>query len=149
MRISFDVDDTLVLSGSEVKPEPGRFPGFIQRCFGDPLRRGTRLLVRELRRRGCCIWIYTSSDRTPFHIRRWLFLHGIRVDGVINYERHRRMLTGREFSRIPTKYPPAFGIDLHVDDSESVRMEGDQHGFRVVVIRPDDEHWTQRVLDYL
>jgi len=26
-------------------------------------------------------------------------------------------------------------------------MEGDEHGFRVVVVSPDDEHWTQKVLD--
>jgi hypothetical protein len=48
---------------------------------------------------------------------------------------------------LPSKYPPAFNIDLHVDDSEGVRMEGDLHGFRVVVVRPDDEDWTQKVLE--
>jgi hypothetical protein len=48
---------------------------------------------------------------------------------------------------MPSKYPPAFDIDLHVDDSEGVRMEGDEFGFRVVVVRPDDENWTERVLD--
>ena len=58
-----------------------------------------------------------------------------------------RALSGHRFSRLPSKYPPAFGIDLHVDDSEGVRMEGDEHGFRVVVVRPDDENWIQRVLD--
>jgi len=147
MRISFDVDDTLVLRGIDAQPERGRFPVFIHRWLGEPLRLGACSLVRELRRRGCSIWIYTSSGRTPFEIRFWLFLHGIRVDGVVNEERHRRELAGRTFSRLPSKYPPAFGIDLHVDDSEGVRMEGDEHGFRVVVVSPDDEHWTQRVLD--
>ena len=43
--------------------------------------------------------------------------------------------------------PPAFDIDLHVDDSEGVQIEGAQHGFRVIVVNPEDEHWTQRVLD--
>jgi len=147
MRISFDVDDTLVLRGLDVRPERGRFPAFVNRWFGEPLRRGTCSLVRELRRRGCSIWIYTSSGRTPFEIRLWLFLHRIQVDGVINAERHRRELAGRTFSRLPSKYPPAFGIDLHIDDSEGVRMEGDEHGFRVVVVSPNDEDWVQRVLD--
>jgi hypothetical protein len=129
-----------------VPAELSRLSGFIGRLFGEPLRRGTCSLIRQLRQRGCSIWIYTSSERTPFYIRLWLFLHGIRVDGVINGERHRRELAGRAFSRLPSKYPPAFGIDLHVDDSEGVLMEGDMHGFRVVVVRPDDEHWTERVL---
>jgi hypothetical protein len=147
MRISFDVDDTLVLHGLNTPQERGRFPAFIHRWFGEPLRRGTCSLVNELRQRGCSIWIYTTSGRTPFNIRLWMFLHGIRVDGVINDERHRRELAGRKFSRPPSKYPPAFGIDLHVDDSEGVLMEGQEHGFRVVIVSPNDEHWTDKVLE--
>jgi hypothetical protein len=131
----------------DARAEAGRFPEFICRWFGEPLRRDTCSLIRQLRQRGCSIWIYTSSLRTPFQIRLWLLLRGVRIDGIINDERHRRELAGRRFSRLPSKYPPAFGIDLHVDDSEGVRMEGDMHGFRVVVVRPDDERWTQRVLD--
>jgi len=147
MRISFDVDDTLVLRGAHAQSEPTRLLGFLGCWCGEPLRRGTGSLMRELRRRGCAIWIYTSSGRTPFGIRLWLLLHGIRIDGVINDERHRRALEGRGFSRMPSKYPPAFGIDLHVDDSEGVRMEGDERGFRVLVVNPRDEGWAERVLE--
>ena len=147
MRISFDIDDTLVLHGLDVASDPRRFPAFICCWFGEPLRAGTCSLMRELRHRGCSVCIYTSSGRTSFDIRLWLFLHGIRIDGVINDERHRRELAGRRFSRLPSKYPPAFEIDLHVDDSEGVRMEGDEHGFRVVVVSPKDENWTQKVLN--
>jgi len=39
------------------------------------------------------------------------------------------------------------GSVIRVDDSEGVRMEGDEYGFRIVVVRQDDEHWTERVLD--
>jgi hypothetical protein len=147
MRISFDIDDTLILRRLDPAPEPGRFPTFIHRWFSEPLRRGTCSLVSELRRRGCSIWIYTSSSRTLFGIHLWMFLHGIRVDAVVNSEKHYRELAGRRFSRLPSKYPPAFGIDLHVDDSEGVFMEGQEHGFRVLVIDPDDERWTEKVLD--
>ena len=146
MRISFDIDDTLVCRGVSYPGEVGRLPPFLLQRFCEPLRGGTRSLVNELRRRGCSVWIYTSSGRTPFQIRLWLFLHGIRVDGIVNDERHRRELSDRRFSRLPSKYPPAFGIDLHVDDSEGVRMEGDQHGFRVVVVQREDEDWVGKVL---
>ncbi len=44
------------------------------------------------------------------------------------------------------KLPSAFDIDLHVDDSEGVQIEGQHHGFRVVVVRPDDQQWAQQVL---
>jgi len=147
MRISFDIDDPLVCRGGAAPIEAGFLPRFIVRWFSEPLRRGTRLLINELRRRGCKVWIYTSSGRTPLQIRFWLLLHGIRVEGIVNDERHRRTLFGRRFRNLPSKYPPAFNIDLHVDDSEGVRMEGDLHGFRVVVVRPDDEDWTQKVLE--
>ena len=147
MRISFDVDDTLVLHGIDAPPERGRFPAFLCRWLGQPLRRGTCALLDELRREGCSVWIYTSSGRTPLDVRLWLFLYGIRIDGVVNEARHRREVAGRGFLRLPSKYPPAFGIDLHVDDSEGVRMEGDEHGFRVVIVSPGDENWTEKILN--
>src|SRR5262245_56256788 len=109
MRISFDVDDTLVLHGLEVPSERSRFPAFVHRLFSEPLRKGTRGLMRELRLRGCEIWIYTSSGRTTFDIRLWLFLHRVRVDGIVNDELHRRKLASHKFDRLPSKYPPAFG----------------------------------------
>jgi hypothetical protein len=146
-RISFDIDDTLACHHHHVAAEKSRVPAAIHRWLGEPLRVGTRALIRELRRRGCSIWIYTSSGRSPFYIRRWLLLHGIRVDGVVNSDRHRHGLMAHGFENSPSKFPPAYGIDLHVDDSEGVRMEGEVHGFRVVVVRPDDEHWAQKVLD--
>ena len=68
---------------------------------------------------------------------------GVRLEGVVNQDRHEEVV-GR---RGPSKYPPAFGIGLHVDDSPGVAMEGEAHGFRVVVVSPDDERWAGRVLE--
>src|ERR1700751_3101658 len=131
-RISFDVDDTLVCCGIDMPAERTCLPAFLHRQFCEPLRQGTCAMMHELRRRGWSIWIYTSSLRPLFYIRMWLYFHGIRIGGVINAERHQDALSSLRLSRVPSKYPPAFGIDLHVDDSEGVRMEGDEHGFRVL-----------------
>lgn len=147
IRISFDIDDTLACLPHHSDVEPSKLPLFIHRWLGEPLRIGTRSLTRELRRQGCSIWVYTSSGRTPSYIRRWLLLYGIHVDGVVNSVRHNQALTERGLANSPSKLPPAFDIDLHVDDSEGVKSEGHDHGFRVVVVRPDDERWAQRVLD--
>jgi hypothetical protein len=147
VRISFDIDDTLACLPHHSEAEQNFLPGFIHRWLGEPLRVGTRSLTRELRRQGCSIWVYTSSGRTPAYIKRWLLLHGIRVDGVVNSEVHSRALAMHGMSHSPSKFPPAFDIDLHVDDSEGVQSEGHEHGFRVVVVRPDDQSWTHRVLD--
>ena len=68
------------------------------------------------------------------------------VDGVVNSDIHRRSGKSRFLNRLPSKFPPSFGIDLHVDDSEGVKMEGDEHGFRVLCIDPYDTHWAEKLL---
>ncbi|WP_231421320.1 hypothetical protein [Pseudomonas sp. Leaf59] len=146
MRISFDIDDTLACQQHHCAAETSRLPACVHRWLGEPLRVGTRALIHELRRQGCSVWVYTSSGRTPSYIRRWLLLYGIRVDGVVNSVLHNRALTVHGLSNAPSKYPPAFDIDLHVDDSEGVRIEGEDHGFRVVVVDPQDARWTHKVL---
>ena len=147
VRISFDIDDTLACQPHHSAAEDSTLPDCVHRWLGEPLRNGTRALIRELRRQNCSIWVYTSSGRTPVYIRRWLMLYGIHVDGVVNSVRHSQALTERGLVNAPSKLPSAFDIDLHVDDSEGVHLEGRDHGFRVVVVRPDDEQWAQRVLE--
>jgi hypothetical protein len=62
---------------------------------------------------------------------------------VVNQDRHERVV-GR---RGPSKYPPAFGINLHIDDSAGVAEEGRRYGFDVVVVAPHDLDWAARVLE--
>lgn len=147
LRISFDLDDTLTCHSVKVPRERGFLAAVSLWWFGEPLREGTRSLIAELRRRGWKIWIYTTSSRSPWYIRHWLLLHRIHVNGIINSERHRTTPGSRFIQRLPSKFPPAFGIDLHVDDSEGVEMEGQAHGFRVVQVDPHDLSWMHKVLN--
>jgi hypothetical protein len=147
IRISFDIDDTLACLPHHSAAEPSNLPEFIHNWMGEPLRIGTRSLFRELRRQGHSIWIYTSSGRTPSYIRRWLMLYGIHVDGVVNSNRHQHALNRRGLANAPSKLPSAFDIDLHIDDSDGVRIEGNEHGFRVLVVCPKDKTWAEQVLE--
>ena len=149
MRISFDIDDTLVLHQKPMACEQSLLPVWLARRWAEPLRAGTKTLFRKLRTEGHEIWIYTSSLRTPAYIRFWLWLHGIRVAGVVNEDIHRAKLAKIKFASTPSKYPLAFGIDLHVDDSPGVAMEGGQLGFNVLVIAQDDVQWTETVLNHV
>jgi hypothetical protein len=97
----------------------------------------------ELLQRRCELWIYTTSYRSPHYLRGWFRCLGVPLTGVINQTQHERVV-GRHG---PSKYPPAFGIDLHVDDSEGVGMEGQRHGFAVVVVSPEDPDWASGVLE--
>jgi hypothetical protein len=146
MRISFDLDDTLVCYRADVPQEP-RLSWFLRLFVHDePLRLGAPELMRRLRQRGWEVWVYTTSNRSPAAVRHWLRGHGIRSDGMVNQDAHDRHLRRSSQDRPPSKNPAAFGIDLHVDDSDGVRMEGEQHGFQVVVVTPDDRDWTAKVL---
>jgi hypothetical protein len=144
MRISFDLDDTLICYGGETPCAP-KLP-FLLRLFvsDEPLRQGTRELVQTLRGKGHQVWIYTSSGRRRRTVRRWLRLHGVKVDDVVDNAKHCECFGN---GSLPTKRPHAFGIDLHVDDSEGVAMEGRQYGFNVCVINPRAVDWGERVLN--
>jgi hypothetical protein len=141
MRISFDVDDTLVCGPSA--PTEQHVPRWRRLWYREGLRLGTRALMEELLRRRCELWIYTTSDRSPGYLRGWFGSFGVPIRGVVNQARHQKVV-GRQG---PSKYPPAFGIHLHVDDSEGVGIEGRRHQFPVVVVSPEDLEWTDRVLE--
>ena len=66
------------------------------------------------------------------------------MNGIINQAKHDKVF--KNSRERYTKYPPAFGIDLHVDDSVGVAMEGAKGGFEVLRISPDDNRWTKKVL---
>ena len=149
MRVSFDIDDTLVLRGEQTAVDDGLLPDWLLRRMCEPLRAGTKKLFHELKHEGHEIWICTSSLRSTVQIRYWLALHGLRVDGIVNDDVHRARLEEMNFEETPSKYPPAFGIDLHVDDSPGVEMEGKRLGFRVLVVAQDDTDWGDKVLPSL
>ncbi|WP_057916484.1 hypothetical protein [Lysobacter antibioticus] len=142
MRIAFDMDGTLTPLGKAQFPSAVlRFP--MNLFFREPLREGAIELMRELQADGHELWIYTSSLRSKAYLHLWLFFAGIRLGGVVNGVSHSSALRGKPLA--PSKFPPAFGIDLLVDDSEGVMLEGEMHGFCVLVVDSGDPHWACKV----
>lgn len=144
MRISFDLDDTLI-------PRSLAFPtekqNVFQKLLGvEPLRRGTIKLLRQIRSEGHSICIYTTSLRTPFKIRFAFWTYGIPLDRIINQSTHEKVL--KENRNHCSKYPPAFNIDIHVDDSPGVGLEGQRLKFKTLIIR-EHEHWVDQILSAL
>src|SRR5262245_38810912 len=129
MRIAFDLDDTLIPCGHSF---PVERPTLLARLFGaEPLRLGAVELLKELRQRGDEVWVYTTSLRSPWTVRCQFFAYGVRLGGVVNSDRHVHQLSrGWPNHRDVSKYPPAFGIHLLVDDLEGVALEGRRFGFR-------------------
>ena len=139
MRIAFDLDGTLIpAAGSPMLVE--RLSS-IARCVSrEQIRAGTPRLLRQLRGRGHEVWLYTTSFRNPTRMRVWFATFGVRLDGVVNQTRHNACVTVAS-----SKYPPAFGIDLLVDDAEGVRLEGKRFGFRVLNVNENDAAWCTKV----
>ncbi len=72
---------------------------------------------------------------------------GVRIAGVINQYRHHRTVSksGNSYQNC-SKFPAAFGIDLLVDESEGVWLESRRFGFEMVLVRPDDDRWSEAVI---
>ena len=140
MRLAFDLDNTLIRCGHDFPlSTPQR--GLWAKLLGhEPLRHGIKELTDHCRQRGWEVWVYTTSYRSAWRIRRLFWLYGIGLDGVVNQQRHDREARAR-----CTKHPPSFGIDLLIDDSEGVRIEVERHGFRVLVVAPEDAQWAAKV----
>ena len=146
MRISFDLDDTLRLHGSVAVPEFQAVPWWLRPWFRERLRQGSGNLLNALEERGCDVGIYTTSSRSEMYIRRWFGCYGIRLGFVINEQVHSKVV-GPVFQnrRCPSKHPGMFQIDLHIDDAVGVAMEGERHGFKTLIIDPEDKQWVDKV----
>lgn len=143
MRISFDLDDTLICHRDDVPREPNRVPWILRYWFREPLRKGAVELLAGLQQQGHEIWVYTTSYRSSPYIRWFLRFHGIRITRVVNQTIHENHC-GRNGG--PTKAPHLFGIDVHIDDLEGVAIEGRQYGFQVIQVDWNDPQWVGKVL---
>jgi len=113
------------------------------------LRRGAAGLLADLAAAGHEIWVYTTSFRSAWAIRMLFFAYGIRLAGVVNQTDHDREAARSPRAHFPSKYPPAFGLDVLVDDNEGVFHEGQTHGFPVVRVAPSDADWANHVREAL
>jgi phosphoserine phosphatase len=125
MTISFDLDDTLI-------PGTKRFDtrriGLLHKIFGlETLRIGAVELIKSLQADGHKIYVYTTLFRSINKIWLTFFLHGIKLDKIINQKIHDKILGDR--ARNYSKYPPIFNIDIYVDDSMGVEKEGKRNNY--------------------
>lgn len=145
MRIAFDLDGTLIEAGFAF-PTIKKQPKFLlDLCGIESLREGTVELMHFFQAQGDEIWVYTTSFRHTLYIRVLFGLHGIYVKGVINQAVHNQRIKQRtEWPRC-SKYPPAFGIDLLIDDQEGVKMEAERYGFRMIWVKPQEAKWVEQI----
>lgn len=144
MRVSFDLDDTLFVSPENFKTEAElKFP--FNKIYKERLRFGTIELMRWIREQGIEVWVYTTSFRSEKYIRGLFHCYGIKLDSVVNGERHTREVQAGKREAMPSKYPSKYRIDLHVDDDVSVAQNGRMYGFKVFLIGAQDDRWSEKI----
>jgi hypothetical protein len=144
MRIAFDLDSTLIPNGNEFETEKHLKFLYAKLIGGEQLRKGTRDIFSYCQKCKWEKWIYTTSFRSPFYIKKLFWLNGITLQGIVNQKRH-----SEEVKINSSKYPPQFGIDWLIDDSKGVEMEGNRYGFNVIQINPTDENWVEIIKNKL
>lgn len=143
MIISFDIDNTLVPYSDEFEVEERKL---LSRMMGaERIRKGTIELWVKLQNKGHEIWIYTTSNRSVFSLKKTFRSYGLTptkfINGKINQE------TLRRNNCQASKNPKLFGIDVHIDDSKGVEVEGEQFGFRTIIIDVSDKAWVEKVVE--
>lgn len=141
MNISFDLDSTLIPNGKEFKTENR---SGIAKLFGiEEMRKGTCELISDLQSQGHKIHIYTTSYRTKRKIRFTLKYYGIKVSRIVNEKENRKVLKSWDINS--SKFPPAFGFDLHIDDLKGVAIESKRFNFKAIIIEPTDKNWIEKI----
>jgi hypothetical protein len=139
--ISFDIDNTLIPYSNEFatyKLNP------INKLIGaEALRLETKELFQSLIAQNHTIWIYTTSYRSVFHLRKTFWAHGLKPKRFIN--EHINQKTLRKHKCKASKNPALYGIDLHIDDAEGVAIEGEKYGFNTLIINPTDGDWMEKI----
>lgn len=139
-RIAFDLDNTLIRSGYDFpieKPKRRLASYFVSY---EPLREGITELVERCAAAGYRPCVYTSSYRSVFYIKRMFWLYKIKLDIVVNQAKHDAHVRVRS-----SKYPPAFNIDILVDDSPGLSIEGERFHFNTIIIQPENNNWHDDV----
>ncbi|MFT3934171.1 MAG: hypothetical protein QM726_11185 [Chitinophagaceae bacterium] len=145
MIISFDLDDTLIPSTKHFDTEQ---QNLLQRVFGiEKIRLGSIKLIKALQQQGHKVFIYTTSYRSKNSIWWTFFTYGIAPDKIINQETHNNTL--KEKAKNYSKFPPAFSIDIHVDDSEGVEIEGSRYNFKTILVAANNQEWTEYIRQIL
>ena len=144
MRIAFDLDNTLIRGDFDFPLEEPKKYFFSKISSYEPLREGTHEIFKYCQNKNWETWVYTSSYRSTFYIRKLFWLYNIHLHGVVNQYIHDKYVKVRS-----TKYPPTFNIDLLVDDSEGVKIEGERFGFKTLWIKPEDYDWQKRIKNQL
>lgn len=142
-RVAFGWSGTLV-------PELGEFhttkpAGLAALVYNRAVREGTFALMRQLQAEGWEVWIYTLAPLPKTRLKLFFALNGVSLGGVITGHDHASAVRNQRAPSRSVKHPPAFGIDLMIDDKTITAQAGRQLGFATHQITTHPK-WTEPIL---
>ncbi len=140
MKVAFDLDGTLIRSNYDFQTEKPKKKLFAKLYKIQELRIGTTKIFEYCRQQNWETWIYTTSTRSTFRIRTLFWLYNIHLNGIVNQQIH-----NKKVKIASSKYPPSFGIDVIIDDSEGVKIEGERYNFETIWVKSEDENWVDEI----
>lgn len=145
MRISFDLDGTLFVSDPALAG-PLMF-NYVEPYKACLVREGAPALLRELGESGWDVWIYTNALYSRKSLLAWAHRLGLPVTEVVNQQIHENVCAGHGVLPIEValKMPHWFGIDLHVDDSETLAAASASAGFHICHVATAAPDWLDIV----
>jgi hypothetical protein len=144
LKISFDLDDTLICKGVNAPQDIPKYPWLCRVLFDESLRKGTTELFQWLTNEGCRVGIYTTSYRSTRYIKSLFWCYGIKLNFIVNQYIHERCFAN-ELNMVPSKVPTAFEIDIHVDDQALASNPTQGSRCRMVVVDKGDALWVEKI----
>jgi hypothetical protein len=140
MKVAFDLDGTLIRSNYDFQTEKPEKKLFAKLFKVQELRIGTTEIFEYCKQQNWETWVYTTSTRSTFQIRTLFWLYNIHLNGIVNQQIH-----SKKVNIGSSKYPPSFGIDVIIDDSKGVEIEGERFNFETILINPESENWVEEI----
>lgn len=132
-------------------PELGEFrttkpEGLSALVYNRALREGTLELMRQLQTEGWEVWVYTLAPLPVARLKLYFALQGVSLGGVVTGQDHASAVRNKRAPSHSVKHPPAFGIDLMVDDKALTTQAGRQYQFATHQITTK-LNWTEPILE--
>jgi len=136
MKIAIHLRGTLIPEGVPFPCEPASF--LSQRLLPSGPRLHSASLLRDLRKAGHYLTLYSNGPYSLRNIHRWCQLNNLPFDEFI-------VLDSDHFS----VWPPVQGQDLIVDSSALHIEIAEYYSVRGLLIPPDERDWANRIYQAL
>lgn len=141
--VCFDLDEVLLTDGKRCPAEPAFvFP--FNLVYKKRLRRNAHLLINELRRMGCEVWVYTGDYYNEDYVNFMFRLCGTKIDGVVcGSKRHKN-----EHS-VSRAFTEKFDVSIQIFNQMITVVNNRTGEFNVAQLKESGSAWASDAVSTL